>query len=79
MQIALHLLPVAADGGGHRYRTRSVGHVLEEVRWAKAAFPQVKEFFFDDDTLTDDAPRSKPSPGSSASWAWSGRATPSPT
>ena len=43
--------------GGHRYRTRSVGHVLEEVRWAKAAFPQVKEFFFDDDTLTDDAPR----------------------
>jgi hopanoid biosynthesis associated radical SAM protein HpnJ len=43
--------------GGHRYRTRSIGHVLEEVRWAKAAFPQVKEFFFDDDTLTDDAPR----------------------
>jgi hopanoid biosynthesis associated radical SAM protein HpnJ len=43
--------------GGHRYRTRSIGHVMEEVRWAKAAFPQVKEFFFDDDTLTDDAPR----------------------
>src|SRR5271165_2675132 len=43
--------------GGHRYRTRSVGHVIEEVRWAKAAFPQVKEFFFDDHTLTDDAPR----------------------
>ena len=43
--------------GGHRYRTRSVGHVIEELRWAKAAFPQVKEFFFDDDTLTDDLPR----------------------
>jgi hopanoid biosynthesis associated radical SAM protein HpnJ len=45
--------------GGHRYRTRSVGHVIEEVRWAKAAFPQVKEFFFDDDTFTDDAPRAE--------------------
>jgi hopanoid biosynthesis associated radical SAM protein HpnJ len=43
--------------GGHRYRTRSVGHVIEELAWAKKAFPQVKEFFFDDDTLTDDLPR----------------------
>jgi len=43
--------------GGHRYRTRSVGHVIEELKWAKANFPQVKEFFFDDDTLTDDLPR----------------------
>jgi hopanoid biosynthesis associated radical SAM protein HpnJ len=43
--------------GGHRYRTRSVEHVVEEIKWAKAAFPQVKEFFFDDDTFTDDAPR----------------------
>src|SRR5271165_3729798 len=45
--------------GGHRYRTRSVGHVIEEIRWAKLAFPQVKEFFFDDDTFTDDAPRAE--------------------
>ena len=45
--------------GGHRYRTRSVGHVIDEIRWAKAAFPQVKEFFFDDDTFTDDAPRAE--------------------
>jgi hopanoid biosynthesis associated radical SAM protein HpnJ len=45
--------------GGHRYRTRSVGHVVDEIRWAKAAFPQVKEFFFDDDTFTDDRPRSE--------------------
>ena len=43
--------------GGHKYRTRSVGHVIEEVAWAKQAFPQVKEIFFDDDTLTDDLPR----------------------
>jgi len=45
--------------GGHRYRTRSVGHVIDEIRWAKAALPQVKEFFFDDDTFTDDRPRSE--------------------
>ena len=25
--------------GGHRYRTRSVGHVMDEVRWALGAFP----------------------------------------
>jgi hopanoid biosynthesis associated radical SAM protein HpnJ len=43
--------------GGHRYRTRSVGHVVEEIAWAQKAFPQVKEFFFDDDTFTDDLPR----------------------
>ena len=43
--------------GGHRYRTRSVGHVIEELKWAQKAFPQVREFFFDDDTLTDNAPR----------------------
>ena len=45
--------------GGHRYRTRSVGHVLDEVRWAVAAMPQVKEVFFDDDTFTDDLPRAE--------------------
>ncbi|HEY1707560.1 MAG TPA: hopanoid biosynthesis associated radical SAM protein HpnJ [Rhizomicrobium sp.] len=45
--------------GGHRYRTRSVGHVIEEIRYAKAVFPQVKEFFFDDDTFTDDLPRAE--------------------
>jgi hopanoid biosynthesis associated radical SAM protein HpnJ len=43
--------------GGHRYRTRSVENVLEEIKWAKTAFPQTKEFFFDDDTLTDNLPR----------------------
>ena len=45
--------------GGHRYRTRSVGHVIDEIRWAQKAFPQVKEFFFDDATFTDDLPRAE--------------------
>jgi hopanoid biosynthesis associated radical SAM protein HpnJ len=45
--------------GGHRYRTRSVDNVVAEIAAAKAAFPQVKEFFFDDDTFTDDLPRAE--------------------
>src|ERR1700760_3289028 len=44
---------------GHRYRVRSVGHVIDEIRLAKSYFPQVKEFFFDDDTFTDDRPRAE--------------------
>ncbi len=43
--------------GGHRYRTRSVGHVIEEVKYVLKAFPQMKELMFDDDTFTDDLPR----------------------
>jgi hopanoid biosynthesis associated radical SAM protein HpnJ len=43
--------------GGHRYRVRSVESVAAEMARAKELFPQVKEFFFDDDTLTDDLPR----------------------
>jgi hopanoid biosynthesis associated radical SAM protein HpnJ len=43
--------------GGHRYRVRSVADVVAETAWARRAFPQVKEFFFDDDTLTDNLPR----------------------
>jgi len=42
---------------GHRYRVRSVEDVVAEMKWAKQAFPQVREFFFDDDTLTDNVPR----------------------
>jgi radical SAM superfamily enzyme YgiQ (UPF0313 family) len=45
--------------GGHVYRTRSVAHVLDEMKKAKEYFPQVKEFFFDDDTFTDDLPRAE--------------------
>ncbi len=45
--------------GGHRYRTRSVENVVAEMRYAKEAFPQVQEFFFDDDTFTDNLPRAE--------------------
>ncbi|WP_282799731.1 hopanoid biosynthesis associated radical SAM protein HpnJ [Bombella apis] len=45
--------------GGHRYRTRSPEHVAAEIRLAMKYFPQVKEFFFDDDTFTDDLPRAE--------------------
>jgi radical SAM superfamily enzyme YgiQ (UPF0313 family) len=45
--------------GGHRYRTRSVDHVLQEAALARRLFPQMKELFFDDDTFTDDRPRAE--------------------
>jgi hopanoid biosynthesis associated radical SAM protein HpnJ len=45
--------------GGHRYRTRSVGHVVAEIAHATRLFPSVKEYFFDDDTFTDDLPRAE--------------------
>ena len=45
--------------GGQRYRTRSVDHVIEEISLARRHFPQVKEYFFDDDTFTDDRPRAE--------------------
>jgi hopanoid biosynthesis associated radical SAM protein HpnJ len=45
--------------GGHRYRTRSPAHVAEEMALAARLFPQVREFFFDDDTFTDDLPRAE--------------------
>ena len=45
--------------GGHRYRTRSVADVVAEMAKAKAYFPHVHEYFFDDDTFTDDLPRAE--------------------
>jgi hopanoid biosynthesis associated radical SAM protein HpnJ len=45
--------------GGHRYRVRSAANVEAEMARARALFPQVKEFFFDDDTFTDDLPRAE--------------------
>jgi len=36
---------------GHRWRLRSADDVAAEARWALEAFPNVKEFFFDDDTF----------------------------
>ena len=43
--------------GGHNYRTRSIPHVVEEVKYVMREMPSVKEIFFDDDTLTDNRPR----------------------
>src|SRR5580693_9341447 len=43
--------------GGHRYRTRSVANVLDEVKWIRDNMPEVKEVMFDDDTFTDFKPR----------------------
>jgi radical SAM superfamily enzyme YgiQ (UPF0313 family) len=45
--------------GGQRYRTRSPEHVAEEMALAARLFPEVREFFFDDDTFTDDLPRAE--------------------
>jgi radical SAM superfamily enzyme YgiQ (UPF0313 family) len=43
--------------GGRVYRTQSPARVAEDVRQITQLMPQVKEVFFDDDTLTDDLPR----------------------
>jgi hopanoid biosynthesis associated radical SAM protein HpnJ len=43
--------------GGHLYRVRSAESVEAEMARAKTLFPEVSEYFFDDDTLTDNLPR----------------------
>jgi hopanoid biosynthesis associated radical SAM protein HpnJ len=43
--------------GGHKYRFRSIESVVEEVKYVQREFPQVREIFFDDDTLTDNHDR----------------------
>jgi hopanoid biosynthesis associated radical SAM protein HpnJ len=45
--------------GGHKYRVRSAQNVAAEMAYAKKLFPQVKEFFFDDDTFTANLPRAR--------------------
>jgi hopanoid biosynthesis associated radical SAM protein HpnJ len=45
--------------GGHRYRTRSAASVAREIALGRDYFPGVREFFFDDDTFTDDLPRAE--------------------
>ena len=44
---------------GHPWRVRSVDNVVEEMAAAKKKFPQVREFFFDDDTFTANRPRAE--------------------
>ena len=41
------------------YRVRSPAHVAAEIAHAQKLFPQVREFFFDDDTFTDNLPRAE--------------------
>jgi hopanoid biosynthesis associated radical SAM protein HpnJ len=43
--------------GGHKYRVRSPVAVIRELEEGKALFPQVREWFFDDDTFTADPVR----------------------
>jgi radical SAM superfamily enzyme YgiQ (UPF0313 family) len=45
--------------GGHKYRVRSAQNVAEEMAYLKKLFPEVKEFFFDDDTFTANLPRAR--------------------
>jgi len=45
--------------GGHRYRAKSPVGVAREMAHAQRLFPQVKEFFFDDDTFTAYQPRAR--------------------
>lgn len=45
--------------GGHKYRVRSAQNVADEMAYLKQLFPQVKEFFFDDDTFTANLPRAR--------------------
>jgi hopanoid biosynthesis associated radical SAM protein HpnJ len=45
--------------GGHKYRVRSAQNVADEMACMKKLFPQVREFFFDDDTFTANLPRAR--------------------
>ncbi|MGB8167505.1 MAG: hopanoid biosynthesis associated radical SAM protein HpnJ [Chthoniobacteraceae bacterium] len=45
--------------GGHKYRAKSPEAVAREMAHAQQLFPQVKEFFFDDDTFTAYQPRAR--------------------
>ena len=45
--------------GGHKYRVRSADNVAGEMAYLKKLFPEVKEYFFDDDTFTANLPRAR--------------------
>jgi len=48
---AVYLLLWPQTLSGHAWRKRSTDDVAAELAWAKQNFPEVKEFFFDDDTF----------------------------
>ena len=64
--------------GGHKYRVRSAQNVADEMAYMKKLFPQVKEFFFDDDTFTANLPRARDIAGKLAplglTWSCNSRA-----
>ncbi len=45
--------------GGHKYRVRSAQNVADEMAYLQKLFPEVKEYFFDDDTFTANLPRAR--------------------
>ena len=45
--------------GGHKYRVRSAQNVADEMAYLKKLFPEVVEYFFDDDTFTANLPRAR--------------------
>ena len=66
--------------GGHKYRVRSPENVAAEMAYARKLFPQVREFFFDDDTFTANLPRAREI-SAAATWpmpACCRRSSPSP-
>ncbi len=44
---------------GHTYRVRSADNVVAEMSHAQKLFPEVEEYFFDDDTFTANLPRAR--------------------
>jgi hopanoid biosynthesis associated radical SAM protein HpnJ len=63
---------------GHEYRVRSPQSIYDELSLAKNRFPQVKEFFMDDDTFTANTRRAEDTARKLASlnitWSTSSRA-----
>lgn len=44
---------------GHQYRTRSLEHLVGEMKWIQENMPQVREIVFEDDTFTADKKRAQ--------------------
>ena len=56
---AAFVITIVIAASSNLFAHGSPGHVAEEIALAKRYFPQVREFFFDDDTFTDDLPRAE--------------------
>jgi len=57
---AMHLLPLAATIGGHKYRVPLAAEcVPTKMAYMKSCSRRSKEFFFDDDTFTANLPRAR--------------------